>query len=62
MFSRLSLCATQGDQKGALGILNQSVEALTIILLPVIVIGCVLATDVIKLAYMHGSFGRIPCG
>ena len=58
MFSRLSMHATQGDRKGALGILNQSVEALTIILLPVTLIGCVLATDVIKLAYMHGSFGE----
>lgn len=58
MFSRISLHAADGDKKGVLSILGQSVQVLAMILLPVTLIGCVLSTDVIKLAYMHGSFGE----
>ena len=57
MFSRLSMHATQGDRKGRWvsepvgGSADHHPAAGDLI-------RCVLATDVIKLAYMHGSFGE----
>ncbi|MEG2859797.1 MAG: murein biosynthesis integral membrane protein MurJ [Clostridia bacterium] len=57
MFSRVSICEAEGNRKGVLDILTQSAEVLTMILLPVTMVGCVLSEDIIKLAYMHGKFG-----
>lgn len=57
MFSRLSQQAARDDRRGIAEILSQSIEVLTLILLPVTVVGSVLSYDVIRLAYMHGKFG-----
>ncbi len=57
MFSRMAQKASEGDKGALTDVLNQSVETLTMILLPFTVVGCVLATDIIRLVYEHGNFG-----
>ncbi len=57
MFSRLSKHASEGDKATLVDVLNQSVEALVMILLPISVVGGVLTTDIIRLVYEHGNFG-----
>lgn len=56
MFSKMSKLAAGHDEKGALKMLLDSLMQLSVVVLPVCVIGIVLSSDVIKFAYMRGRF------
>jgi putative peptidoglycan lipid II flippase len=58
MFSKMSEKATTKDKQGIIDIVVQSVEVLLIVLLPIVVIGCVLSKDIIRLVYMRGAFNE----
>jgi len=56
MFSKMSRLVASKDEKGALKMLLDSLMQLSVVVLPVCVIGIVMSTDVIKFAYMRGRF------
>lgn len=56
MFSKMSKRVASHDEKGALHMLLDSLMQLSVVVLPVVVIGVVLSSDVIKFAYMRGKF------
>ena len=56
MFSRLSLLAAEKNSEGMMEVLRRSVRVIALVLLPIIAIGAILSTDVIKFAYMRGAF------
>ena len=56
MFSKLSRLAAVDDRKGMLDVLRRSVLVIAMVILPIIAIGAILSTDVIKFAYMRGRF------
>lgn len=58
MFSKISKAAAGQNHEGIVRVLHQSSQVLSMILLPVTLVGCVLSVDIIRLAYMHGSFDR----
>ena len=56
MFSKLSRLAAGKDTQGMLEVLRRSVLVIAMVILPIIAIGAILSTDVIKFAYMRGAF------
>lgn len=58
MFSKISRQAAGQNHEGIVRVLHQASQVLSMILLPVTLVGCVLSVDVIRLAYMHGSFDQ----
>ena len=56
MFSKMSKHVADHDERGALRMLLDSLMQLSVVVLPVVVIGVVLSKDVIKFAYMRGRF------
>lgn len=56
MFSKMSRRVAAKDERGALKMLLDSLMQLSVVVLPVCVIGIVLSSDVIKFAYMRGRF------
>ena len=56
MFSKLSRLAAKKDEKGMLDALRRSALVIAMVILPIIAIGAILSTDVIKFAYMRGRF------
>ncbi|MBQ9951547.1 MAG: murein biosynthesis integral membrane protein MurJ [Clostridia bacterium] len=56
MFSKMSKRVAARDEKGALNMMLDSLMQLSVVVLPVCIIGIVLSSDVIKFAYMRGRF------
>ena len=56
MFSKMSRRAAEGDERGALSLLMDSMMQLAVVVLPVVVIGVILSGDVIRFAYLRGRF------
>jgi len=56
MFSKMSRRVAEHDERGALDMLLSSLLQLSVVVLPVVVIGVVLRNDVIQFAYMRGRF------
>ncbi len=56
MFSRMSKHVAAKDERGALKMMLDSLMQLSVVVLPVVVIGMALSQDVIKFAYMRGRF------
>ena len=56
MFSRMSRMASDGDERGLLSSLRNSFMLISLVALPVIAVGMVMAGDVVKMIYMRGNF------
>lgn len=56
MFSRMSQRAAQHDNRSIIEIVMQCLEVIVLILMPIIAVGTVFSTDVIRLAYQRGNF------
>jgi putative peptidoglycan lipid II flippase len=56
MFSRMSEREAAKDREGIKNIAMQAVEALLTVLLPIVVLGCVLSDDIIRVVYTRGAF------
>lgn len=56
MFSRMSRLASAKDQEGLLAALRRSILLISLVALPVLAVGMVMATDVVKMIYMRGNF------
>ena len=56
MFSKMSVKVAEKDEHGALRMLKRSCLTLTLAVLPIVGIGAVMSSDVIKFAYMRGKF------
>ena len=57
MFSRLSRLAAEKNVDEMLAVLRRSVLVIAMVILPIVAIGAILSTDVIKFAFMRGRFG-----
>ena len=56
MFSRMSRMASANDRQGLMASLRRSILLISVVALPVIAIGMVMAVDVVKMIYMRGNF------
>ena len=56
MFSRMSRLASAKDNVGLLAALRRSILLICLAALPVLAVGMVMATDVVKMIYMRGNF------
>lgn len=56
MFSKMSVKVAEKNERGALRMLKRSCLTLTLVMLPIVGVGAVMSSDVIKFAYMRGKF------
>ncbi|MCQ2437365.1 MAG: murein biosynthesis integral membrane protein MurJ [Clostridia bacterium] len=56
MFSKMSKRVAEKDDRGALQMLLKSMTTLAVVVLPVVAIGAIMASDVIQFAYQRGAF------
>ena len=55
-FTHLSRMAAQRDEEGVMGLVRNCTVLVLQVSVPIVAIGCVMSRDVIKMAYMRGSF------
>ena len=55
-FTQLSRMAAQRDDEGVKGLVRNCTSLVLAVSVPIVAIGCVMARDVVKMAYMRGHF------
>lgn len=56
MFSKMSKLVSAGDTEGTLATVRKSIEVLSMILVPVIIVCAIMSTEIIRFAYGSGRF------